>query len=54
MVNANRNRIWKKYSYGDERTVFEIEAYKISTVLRPMIKFKANLKEEMHLEILQY
>ena len=35
----------------DERKVFEIEAYKISTLLRPMIKFKANLKVEMRLEI---
>lgn len=43
-----------EFPINDERKVFEIEAEKISTALRPMIKFKSNLKEEMHLEILQY
>ena len=38
----------------DERKTFEIPAEKISIVVRPMISFKSNLKEEMHIEVLQY
>lgn len=38
----------------DERKAFEIPAEKISTVVRPMISLKSNLKEELHLEVLQY
>lgn len=38
----------------DERKTFEISAEKISTVVRPMISLKSNLKEEMHIEVLQY
>ena len=38
----------------DDSKEFEIEPEKISTVLHPMISIKANLKEEIHIEVLQY
>lgn len=38
----------------DDRKTFEIPAEKIKIVVRPMISLKSNLKEEMHVEVLQY
>lgn len=38
----------------DERKVFEIPAEEILKIVRPMISFKSNLKEEMHIEVLPY
>lgn len=38
----------------DERKAFEIPAEEIRTIVQPMISFKSNLKEEMHIEVLPY